>query len=251
MQFVCSRALAGARTCAAPAAARAPPPRARRLGTLTHIGGPPGAGGTAVPRLVDIADKAPARVRSATAEALVLVPAGARAWRGDGGARAALFATAVAAGVMGAKRTADLIPMCHQLALSSCAIDVEDLGPAPAPAPALAPARAPPAPDSAALRVTCTAAAGGQATGVEMEALTGASVAALTLYDMLKSAGKGASFSVRLLRKTGGKSGDWAADGEAAAGSVAGRGGSQGGGGDGGVGVGGGGGAGVPLQPRG
>jgi len=100
-------------------------------------------------------------------------------------------AVAEIAGVMAAKRTADLIPMCHPLALSRVEVRVE--------------------PEEAGLRVTARVKTTGP-TGVEMEALTAASVACLTLYDMLKAAEKGMVIEgVRLLEKTGGKSGDWRA----------------------------------------
>jgi len=187
----------------------------RAFGTLTHIAAAADGGGVPVPRMVSVAHKPAAASRRAVAEALVVVPLarGERAaWRGGGAAeaarRAALFSTAVAAGVMGAKRTAGLIPMCHGLMLTACDVRVEDLG---EPLPSLLEEEPPPPPAaSATLRVTCAAEAAGAATGVEMEALTGCSVAALTLYDMLKSHTKGIVLErVRLLSKTGGKSGDW------------------------------------------
>ena len=96
------------------------------------------------------------------------------------------------AGVMAAKRTSDLIPMCHPLAISSVKVEVS------------------PAEDGSGFRVTARVKTTGQ-TGVEMEALTAVSVACLTLYDMLKAADKAMTIeNVRLLTKTGGKSGDWA-----------------------------------------
>jgi len=202
----------------------------RPFGTLTHIAPlAAAASSAAVPRLVDISRKPPAASRRATAEALVVVPlarGAAAAWRGAGAEaasrRAALFSTAVAAGVMGAKRTAGLIPMCHALALSACNIDVRDEEEAEAGAGAgvgaSAAADAGAAASTATLRVTCTAEATGAATGVEMEALTGCAVAALTLYDMLKSASKGIAVErLRLLSKSGGAGGDWRADVDAGA----------------------------------
>jgi cyclic pyranopterin phosphate synthase len=93
------------------------------------------------------------------------------------------------AGVMAAKKTADLIPLCHPLALSKVEVRVE------------------PAADG--LSVTARVRTTGQ-TGVEMEALTGVSVACLTIYDMLKAADKAMTIdAVRLLEKSGGASGDW------------------------------------------
>jgi len=100
-----------------------------------------------------------------------------------------VLAVARIAGIMAAKRTADLIPLCHPIALSAVTIDF-DL-------------------DDSGVRVTATARTAGQ-TGVEMEALTAASVALLTIYDMAKAIDKGMVIDgVRLLSKTGGKSGDW------------------------------------------
>lgn len=108
-----------------------------------------------------------------------------------------VLAVARVAGIMAAKRTAELIPLCHPIALSSVSIDL-DL-------------------DDSGVTVTATARTAGQ-TGVEMEALTAASVALLTVYDMAKALDKGMVISdVRLLAKSGGKSGDWTAgDGQAA-----------------------------------
>jgi cyclic pyranopterin phosphate synthase len=102
-----------------------------------------------------------------------------------------VLAVARIAGIMAAKRTADLIPLCHPIALSAVTIDF-DL-------------------DDSGVRVTATARTAGQ-TGVEMEALTAASVALLTIYDMAKAIDKAMVIEgVRLLSKTGGKSGDWRA----------------------------------------
>ncbi|KFL48503.1 molybdenum cofactor biosynthesis protein C [Sphingobium sp. ba1] len=100
-----------------------------------------------------------------------------------------VLAVARVAGIMAAKRTADLIPLCHPIALSAVTIDF-DL-------------------DDTGVRVTASARTAGQ-TGVEMEALTAASVALLTIYDMAKAIDKAMVIDgVRLLSKTGGKSGDW------------------------------------------
>jgi cyclic pyranopterin monophosphate synthase len=93
------------------------------------------------------------------------------------------------AGILAAKRTADLIPMCHPLPLSVADVDVQV--------------------ESGGVRIYAMAATSGQ-TGVEMEALTAATVAALTVYDMTKALDKGIEIQdVYLLEKTGGKSGDW------------------------------------------
>jgi cyclic pyranopterin phosphate synthase len=93
------------------------------------------------------------------------------------------------AGIMGAKKTSDLIPLCHPIPLSSVDVTLER--------------------SETGVRVTATARTTNQ-TGVEMEALTAVSIAALTVYDMLKAVSKGIEISsIRLLSKTGGKSGDW------------------------------------------
>ena len=114
------------------------------------------------------------------------------------------------AGVLAAKRTAELIPLCHSLALSHVGISFELRPPCTA---AGAPATHGAASTDCAgeVHITATARCAG-ATGVEMEALTAASVAALTVYDMCKAASKGIIITqVRLLEKTGGKSGTWRA----------------------------------------
>ena len=95
------------------------------------------------------------------------------------------------AGVMAAKKTSDLIPLCHPIALTQLTIDFDDLY------------------DGIGLSVTSTARSMGR-TGVEMEALTGASIAALTVYDMCKAVDRAIRIDgLRLLSKSGGKSGDW------------------------------------------
>ena len=95
------------------------------------------------------------------------------------------------AGVMAAKKTSDLIPLCHPIALTQVTIDFDDLD------------------DGIGLSVTSTARTTGR-TGVEMEALTGASIAALTVYDMCKAVDRAIQIDgLRLLSKSGGKSGDW------------------------------------------
>jgi cyclic pyranopterin phosphate synthase len=102
-----------------------------------------------------------------------------------------VLAVARVAGIMAAKKTADLIPLCHPIALSAVTIDF--------------------ALDDSGVTVTATARTAGQ-TGVEMEALTAASVALLTVYDMAKALDKGMIIGgIRLIAKSGGKSGDWRA----------------------------------------
>lgn len=142
-------------------------------------------------RMVDVSDKA-ATAREAAAEGFVRMRPETLALAMSGeGKKGDVRAVAEIAGVMAAKRTSDLIPMCHPLALSKVEVRVE-------------------AADGG-LAVTARVKTVGP-TGVEMEALTAVSVACLTLYDMLKAAEKGMVIeAVRLLSKTGGKSGDWAA----------------------------------------
>lgn len=119
---------------------------------------------------------------SMTSEALTAILEG-NVKKGD------VLATARIAGIMAAKKTSDLIPLCHPLPLSSVSIEFE------------------PEPDG--IAVTATAACTGK-TGVEMEALTATSAALLTIYDMAKAIDKGMVISdIRLLSKSGGKSGDW------------------------------------------
>jgi cyclic pyranopterin monophosphate synthase len=102
-----------------------------------------------------------------------------------------VFATARIAGIMAAKRTHELIPLCHPLALSKVAVDLESL------------------PELPGIKVTALAKVSGR-TGVEMEALTAASIACLTIYDMLKAADRSMRIeAIMLIEKTGGKSGDY------------------------------------------
>ena len=152
---------------------------------LTHID----ADGRA--RMVDISDKA-VTTREAVAEGrLLMLPETLTLALSGLGKKGDVRAVAEIAGVMGAKRTADLIPMCHPLMLSSVKVSVEPLS------------------DGTGLGVVARVRTTGQ-TGVEMEALTAASVALLTLYDMLKAVDRGMTIeTVRLLIKSGGASGDW------------------------------------------
>ena len=122
-----------------------------------------------------------------SAETLSLIRAGSIG-KGD------VISTAKLAGVMGAKRTAELIPMCHNIPISQIEVEIEELA------------------DGSGLGVEATARATWR-TGVEMEAMTAASIAALTVYDMCKSAERGIRVTdLKLLRKSGGKSGDYTAD---------------------------------------
>jgi cyclic pyranopterin phosphate synthase len=142
-------------------------------------------------RMVDVSDKA-TTAREAVAEGFVRMSAETLALALSGeGKKGDVRAVAEIAGVMAAKQTSALIPMCHPLALSKVEVRVE--------------------PAQGGLGVTARVKTTGQ-TGVEMEALTAVSVACLTLYDMLKAAEKGMVIdAVRLVSKTGGKSGDWSA----------------------------------------
>ncbi|HCB75365.1 MAG TPA: cyclic pyranopterin monophosphate synthase MoaC [Sphingomonas bacterium] len=140
-------------------------------------------------RMVDVGHK-PATERRAVASGRIAMSREAAAAIRDGAvAKGDVLAVARIAGIMAAKRTADIIPLCHPLPLTSVevALTIEDDG----------------------VAVTATATTTGQ-TGVEMEAMVAASTALLTLYDMAKAIDKGMIIqSVRLLSKTGGKSGDW------------------------------------------
>jgi len=142
-------------------------------------------------RMVDVSDKA-ATAREAVAEGLVrMSPATLKLALSGEGEKGDVRAVAEIAGVMAAKKTSELIPMCHPLTISKAEVKVE--------------------PAEGGLAVTARVKTTGQ-TGVEMEALTAVSVACLTLYDMLKAAEKGMVIeAVRLTSKTGGKSGDWRA----------------------------------------
>jgi cyclic pyranopterin phosphate synthase len=139
-------------------------------------------------RMVDVADKA-VTVREALAECLVrMAPATLRAVR-EGTAKGDALQVARVAGIMAAKRTSELIPLCHPLPLTSVSVDFEFA--------------------RGAVRVLARARVTGQ-TGVEMEALTAASVAGLTLIDMTKGIERGVYLeTVRLLEKSGGRSGTW------------------------------------------
>lgn len=161
----------------------APRPTAADAGELTHLR-PDGSA-----HMVDVSDKAVTK-RTATAEAYLETRADVveRLATGDLPKGEAL-GTARIAGIMAAKRTPDLIPLCHPLPLSKVAIDFEC--------------------ESDRVRITAAVTTRG-VTGVEMEALTAVSVAALTLYDMIKAVDHHAVItSTRVLAKAGGKSGDW------------------------------------------
>ena len=145
-------------------------------------------------RMVDVSDK-PSTERLAVAEGrIVMQPATLQLALTGAGKKGDVRSVAEIAGVMAAKRTSDLIPMCHPLAIASAKVEVS------------------PSPDGSGLSVTARVKTTGP-TGVEMEALTAASVALLTLYDMLKAADKAMTIEgVRLIEKSGGASGDFRRD---------------------------------------
>lgn len=147
--------------------------------------------------MVDVTDKA-ASQREAVAEAWVRMrPQTLQLIVQGGHPKGDVFAVARIAGIQAAKKTAELIPLCHPLLLSSVKVNLQAEG-------------------DARVRITATCKLAGQ-TGVEMEALTAASVAALTLYDMCKAVDRGMQIEqVRLLEKLGGKSGHYQADSQAA-----------------------------------
>jgi cyclic pyranopterin phosphate synthase len=143
--------------------------------------------------MVDVSEKS-VTTRLAVAEgAVVMAPETLRAILAGNAKKGDVIGTARIAGIMAAKRTHELIPLCHPLGLTkvSVEIDADD--------------------DLPGLRVRATAKVGGQ-TGVEMEALTAVSIACLTIYDMAKAIDRGMAITgIRLLEKRGGKSGVWKA----------------------------------------
>ncbi|BAQ17551.1 cyclic pyranopterin monophosphate synthase MoaC [Methyloceanibacter caenitepidi] len=143
--------------------------------------------------MVDVSEKA-VTSRTATAEGFVTMAPATLDMILDGTApKGDVLATARIAGIMGAKKTSDLIPLCHPLALSKVTVDFT------------------PDRENACLRVEATTKVDGK-TGVEMEALTAVTVACLTLYDMCKAVDRAMSFSgIRLIEKTGGRSGTFRA----------------------------------------
>lgn len=148
---------------------------------------------TGAARMVDVADKA-VTTRVAVAGGAVRMAAETLALiTGDGLPKGDVIATARIAGIMAAKRTADLVPLCHPLMLQSVQVEIA----ADAALPGLR--------VTARVRVSAT-------TGVEMEALTAVTVACLTIYDMAKAVDRAMVLEdIRLLSKSGGRSGDWQA----------------------------------------
>ena len=155
---------------------------------LTHLN----AGGEA--NMVDVADKA-VTARVAVAEGRVVMQRQTLALVMEGNAKKGdVLAVARIAGIMAAKKTHELIPLCHPLMLSKIAVEIEPDETLPG------------------LTVRATAKVSGQ-TGVEMEALTAVSIACLTIYDMVKAVDRGMRIEgIGLLEKSGGKSGPWRAE---------------------------------------
>lgn len=155
-----------------------------RPGGLTHVDE------TGAARMVDVSAKA-VTARTASASGRVLVsPEVVGLLRGEGVPKGDALAVARIAGIMGAKQTPALVPLCHPLAVSGVTVDLAV------------------ADDAVEILATVRTT---DRTGVEMEALTAVSVAALTVVDMVKAVDKGAVITdVRVETKTGGKSGDWA-----------------------------------------
>lgn len=154
---------------------------------LTHIA----ASGEA--RMVDVSAKEITQ-RVAVAEGLVIMEPATLTLVVDGNAKKGdVLGTARIAGIMAAKRTHELIPLCHPLALTGITVDCEPVGELPG------------------VRVRATVQVTGQ-TGVEMEALTAVSIACLTIYDMVKAVDRGMRLeAIRVVSKTGGKSGTFEA----------------------------------------
>lgn len=150
---------------------------------LTHLRGDGSA------HMVDVSEKAVTK-RTARAQAVLTTRADVVRMLGDGDLpKGEALGTARIAGILAAKRTAELIPLCHPLPLSKITVDFEAMDDR--------------------IRVLTVVTTRG-VTGVEMEALTAASVAALTLYDMIKAVDREARIGeIEVLQKTGGKSGDW------------------------------------------
>jgi cyclic pyranopterin monophosphate synthase len=153
------------------------------MSNLTHLDDKGAA------RMVDVGGKSET-VRSATAAGFIrMAPATLKAVRDGSGPKGDVLSAARIAGIMAAKKTGELIPLCHPLSLDTVSVDFAFLDDG--------------------VEVIARAALTGK-TGVEMEALTAASMALLTLYDMAKALEKGMVIeNLRLVEKTGGKSGDW------------------------------------------
>lgn len=153
---------------------------------LTHLD----ASGAA--RMVDVGTKAETQRQAIATGRIDMTPDAAAAIRDGLVKKGDVLAVARVAGIMAAKKTSELIPLCHPLALTRVTLDL--------------------VPDSSGVTATATVALTGR-TGVEMEAMTAVSVALLTVYDMAKAIDKGMTIgAIRLISKQGGKSGDWSID---------------------------------------
>jgi cyclic pyranopterin monophosphate synthase len=152
---------------------------------LTHLD----ADGAA--HMVDVGDKAVTQRRAVATGRIAIAPDALAAIRDGAAKKGDVLAVARVAGIMAAKKTADLIPLCHPLPLTRVTLDLTL--------------------DNAGITATALTATDGK-TGVEMEALTAVSVALLTIYDMAKAMDRAMTISdIRLLEKAGGASGDWRA----------------------------------------
>jgi cyclic pyranopterin monophosphate synthase len=149
------------------------------------------------PRMVDVSAKAENTRLAIAAGRVLMGPETLRLALSGDGPKGDVANVAIVAGIQAAKKTGDLIPMCHPLPITGVSVKIAASA------------------DGAGLDVTAEVKVTGR-TGVEMEALTSVSVACLTIYDMLKSSDKGMVIeNIRLLEKRGGKSGDWVRPGEA------------------------------------
>lgn len=163
------------------------PPALATAPAMTHLDE------TGAARMVDVGGKVPTSRRALASGEVRLGPVAFAALAGGGGPKGDALAVARVAGIQAAKKTSDLIPLCHPLPLTRIRVDFALDEP------------------TCVARVTAEVACDGK-TGVEMEALTAVSVACLTLYDMLKAVDKSIVIGpIRLEEKSGGKSGDWRA----------------------------------------
>lgn len=195
---------AGVQAATATTDAAAEPVRDARRDELTHVN----AKGEV--RMVDVSDKAETH-RIAIAEGTILMHPETQAMvLQDRAKKGDVLACARVAGIMAIKRTSDIIPMCHPLLITKSKCDIEPIAPAGTPADETPEGWAPARPDGqVGFHVLVTAGVTGK-TGIEMEALTGASAACLTIYDMCKAVDRGMEIvDVRLLHKEGGRSGIW------------------------------------------
>jgi len=155
------------------------------MSQLTHVD----AAGAA--RMVDVGGKTPTAREAVSTGRITMSAEAARAIAEGSAKKGDVIAVARVAGIMAAKRTSDLIPLCHPLPLTKITLDLDV--------------------DDSGVTATATVATDGK-TGVEMEALTAVGVALLTVYDMAKAIDKAMEIDgIRLLEKRGGKSGDWSA----------------------------------------